>query len=49
MIAERWLKRGRQEERQEWKAWNERRLAADAAGQPFNEPTPAEKAEQERR
>ena len=25
----------------EWKAWNERRLAAEAKGEPFDEPTPA--------
>ena len=25
----------------EWGAWNERRLAAEAKGEPFNEPTPA--------
>ena len=24
-----------------WEAWNERRLAAEAKGEPFNEPTPA--------
>ena len=31
---------GRAEERAEWQAWNERRLAAERAGREFTEPTP---------
>ena len=32
---------GRQEANQKWVAWNERRLAAERAGLPFDEPPPA--------
>ena len=43
---ERGLEEGREEgtesERQRWVEWNERRLAAEAAGEPFHEPSPAE-------
>ena len=31
---------GRAEERAEWQAWNRRRMAAEAQGQPFNESPP---------
>ena len=31
---------GRTEERQMWEAWNERRMAAEAKGEPFDEPPP---------
>ncbi len=31
---------GRAEERAEWQAWNERRLAAEREGREFTEPTP---------
>lgn len=40
---------GRREERQKWQEWNQRRQAAEAAGKQFNEPTPAEEAERDRR
>ena len=40
------LEEGREEgtesERRRWVEWNERRLAAEAAGEPFHEPSPAE-------
>ena len=32
---------GQQELQQEWVAWNERRKAAERAGEPFDEPPPA--------
>ena len=32
---------GRQAEREAWEAWNARREAALAAGQPFDEPPPS--------
>ena len=32
---------GRREERREWVAWNERRIAAEREGRPFTEPPPA--------
>ena len=35
--------RGRAVERREWVEWNSRRKAAEAAGENFNEPNPAEK------
>ena len=34
--------RGRAAERAEWRAWNRRRMNAEAQGQPFNEPPPGE-------
>lgn len=33
---------GVDEERERWKGWNKRRLAAEAAGEAFDEPTPAQ-------
>ncbi len=45
MISDRYLRRerakGRAEERQKWEEWNERRLAAEAAGEGFTEPPPS--------
>ena len=35
--------RGRELERREWVEWNNRRMAAKAAGEDFTEPNPAEK------
>ncbi len=35
--------RGREVERREWVEWNNRRKAAEAAGEKFTEPNPAEK------
>ena len=35
---------GRKQERQRWEAWNQRRLEAEAKGEPFDEPTPGRKA-----
>ena len=35
--------RGRELERRDWVAWNARRKAAEAAGEAFIEPNPAEK------
>ncbi len=32
---------GRKEERRQWVGWNERRMAAERAGLPFDEPPPA--------
>ena len=34
------LAEGRATERAQWQDWNRRRLAAEAAGQPFHEPPP---------
>ena len=50
MLAERYLKRrhaegkmeGQEEERKRWVKWNKRRLKAEAAGKPFDEPPPGE-------
>ena len=40
--------RGQARERERWEAWNERRLEAEANGQPFDEPPPsAQKTEEE--
>ena len=33
--------KGQAEMQREWEAWNERRLDAEANGQPFNEPPPS--------
>ena len=33
---------GRQEERRQWRAWNERRVAAEREGKPFDEPPPGD-------
>ena len=49
MISEKYLKRRREqghaeglaEERQRWVEWNERRMAAEAAGEEFTEPPPS--------
>lgn len=45
MISEKYLKRqrerGQAEERRRWVEWNERRMAAKEAGQPFDEPPPS--------
>ena len=54
IFAERYLKhrfeRGREEgaesERQRWLEWNDRRLAAEAAGEEFTDPTPVEQEQQ---
>ena len=48
MIAkrkERDIERGREQEREAWQGWNNRRLEAEARKEPFNEPTPAEEKE----
>ena len=46
MLAERYLRRrfeiGKEEERNQWRAWNKRRLEAEAEGKPFDEPPPGE-------
>ena len=34
---------GTDEERRAWEAWNERRLQAEANGEPFNEPPPSQR------
>ena len=34
------LKEGMEQMRSQWQAWNERRLAAEARGEPFDEPPP---------
>ena len=34
------LKEGMEQMRSQWQAWNERRLSAEAAGEPFDEPPP---------
>ena len=34
-------KQGSAEAHARWETWNERRLAAEAKGEPFDEPTPA--------
>lgn len=34
------LEEGREEKHNEWEAWNERRLEAEARGETFNEPPP---------
>ena len=41
-VIEAHVARGRAEERAEWRAWNRRRMAAEAQGKPFNEPPPGE-------
>ena len=45
MISDRYLRRerskGRAEEHRRWEEWNERRLAAEAAGEEFTEPPPS--------
>ena len=33
---------GQEEERNQWRAWNKRRLEAEAEGKPFDEPPPGE-------
>ncbi len=43
------LREGRQEINEAWVAWLRRKEEAEAAGLPFYELNPAEKAEQERR
>ena len=44
MISEKYLKRqrerGQAEERRRWVEWNERRMAAEVAGEDFDEPPP---------
>ena len=37
--------RGEVREREKWQAWNQRRLDAEASGQPFTEPPPAPQPE----
>ena len=52
MIAkrkERDIERGRGDEWKVWQAWNNRRLQAEARNEPFNEPTPVERAAEHRR
>ena len=39
-LKERQREEGREEIRAEWRAWNARREAAEARGEPFNEPPP---------
>ena len=45
MISDRYLKRqrakGRVETHEKWEEWNERRMAAEAAGEAFTEPLPS--------
>ena len=47
MLAERYLKsryaKGREDERQEWQSWNQRREEALRQGKEFTEPPPGEK------
>ncbi len=43
LYTDRVREEGRSEERVEWEAWNERRLAAEREGRPFTEPTPSRK------
>jgi ferric-dicitrate binding protein FerR (iron transport regulator) len=44
-LIERFFKRGREEysveDKELWAEWNERRMAAKEAGEPFDEPSPA--------
>ena len=39
-VIEKHRDEGRAEERAAWRAWNRRRLDAEAQGQPFNKPPP---------
>ena len=41
-VIEKHRDEGRAEERAAWRAWNRRRLNAEAQGHPFNEPPPGE-------
>ena len=34
------IQEGREQMRSQWQAWNERRLSAEASGEPFDEPPP---------
>ena len=34
------IQEGREQMRSQWQAWNERRLSAEAKGEPFDEPPP---------
>ncbi len=43
------LAEGFQEANTEWIEWFKRKDAAEAAGEPFNEPSPAEKSQKENR
>ncbi|MDE0397304.1 MAG: hypothetical protein OXL96_05835 [Candidatus Poribacteria bacterium] len=43
------LAEGFQEANAEWMEWFKRRDAAEAAGEPFNDPSPAEKYQKENR
>ena len=43
------LAEGFQEANTEWMEWFKRRDAAEAAGEPFNDPSPAEKYQKENR
>ncbi len=47
VLAERYTQRryneGRADERALWRAWNERRMEAEADGRPFDEPPPDER------
>ena len=49
VAANRYREQGRQEMNEAWTAWLRRKEEAEAAGRPFYELNPAEKAEQERR
>ena len=46
MLSEKYLKKryeaGQAEERKRWLEWNELRLAAQAANEPFDEPPPSD-------
>ena len=44
-IREEGHKQGSAEASARWEAWNERRLAAEAKGEPFSEPTPSHTSE----
>ena len=35
------MKKALDEQQAEWESWNERRLAAERAGRPFDEPPPS--------
>ena len=42
MLRKKFIDQGRQQERQRWEAWLQRRNEAEANNQPFNEPPPSE-------
>lgn len=46
-LHEKLREEGREEERRQWAAWNQRRLDAEGKGQPFDEPPPGTGDDQE--